>query len=114
MDINECILAKLATQDHLEKALRDLARVMGHTKATPLSTSLFCLDFDLGIEEHDQIMCYLSRIAEKRQVRSLFAVKAELNTLVPKTKNFSEPTFKAMLKIFIKQFELKLHILGLE
>lgn len=101
MDINDYVLAKVENYMLLEEAVVELAEHMGHSATDPLSMSLFCLETGLSLEERDKIMSRLSLLADRDDFE-INKVRADLEKIVPKISEFSNDTFKGMLKIFRK------------
>ncbi|WOY89207.1 hypothetical protein R7892_00205 [Ligilactobacillus murinus] len=101
MDINDYVLAKVENYILLEAAVAELAEHLGHSVTDPLSMSLFCLETGLSLEERDKIMSRLSLLADRDYFES-DKVRADLEKIVPKISEFSNDTFKGMLKIFRK------------
>lgn len=109
MNLNEYALSKLENQMLLKDSIIDLAILMGHTATEPISSHIFCLEFDFTQEEHDKILLRLNLLSDKKSLK-LKEIRTELIKVVPKTAELSNDIFRGMLKIFLKQFDINLEV----
>lgn len=109
MNIDKYILSKIENSLLLKDSIIDLATLIGHTPSDPISSHIFCLEFDFTQEDHDKILLHLNLLSDKKAL-SLSQIRSELITIVPKIAELSDPIFKGMVKVFIKQFDIPLKI----
>lgn len=109
MNIDKYMLLTIKNNMLLKDSIIDIATLMGHTPTHPISSHIFCLEFNLTQEDHDKILLRLNLLSDKRSL-NLAKIRSELTTLVPEISELSTPIFKGMIEIFIKQFDIPLKI----
>lgn len=107
--MNEYALSTLENQMLLKDSIIDLAILMGHTSTEPISSHIFCLEFDFTQEEHDKVLLRLNLLSDKKSLK-VAEIRAELIKIVPKIAELSNDIFNGMLKIFLKQFDIILEV----
>lgn len=108
--VDEYILSRVSSSELLEASLLELARLKGHTKETPLSSAIFCLDVGLTLTERDKLFEKLRSLAKRPTVLAEATLKKELGTVVPKVLTLPTAVFYGMVKVFVKEAKLELDV----
>ena len=66
MNTDKYILSKIENSLLLKDSIIDLATLMGHTPSDPISSHIFCLEFDFTQEDHDKILLHLNLLSDKK------------------------------------------------
>lgn len=101
MNTDKYILSKIENSLLLKGSIIDLATLMGHTPSDPISSHIFCLEFDFTQEDHDKILLHLNLLPDKKAL-SLSQIRSELITIVPPIAELPGPIFEGIGKSFCK------------
>lgn len=112
--VDEYILSRVSSSELLEVSLLELARLKGHTKETPLSSAIFCLDEGLTLAERDKLFEKLRSLAKGPTVLAESTLKKELGAVVPKVLTLPTAVFYGMVEIFVKEAKLELATLAID
>lgn len=88
----------------LRDAVSELAEILGHSAVKPISSSLFCLEHGLTIEDRDKIIMKLNLLTSEKA--SFGEIKLQLIEEIPELKRFSDDVFKGMVDVFLKIYVL--------
>lgn len=109
MNIDEYMLLTLKNNMLLKDSVIDIATIMGHTPTHPISSHIFCLEFNFTREDHDKILLKLNLLSDKKTL-NLAEIRSEITKIVPEVSELPEAIFKGMLSIFLKQFDIPLTV----
>ncbi len=99
MNINEYILLTAKNNMLLKNSVIDIATIMGHTPTHPISSHIFCLEFNFTQEDHDKILLKLNLLSDKKTL-NLAKIRSELTVVSPKHQNYSKKFLKVCSRYF--------------
>ena len=96
MNIDEYMLLTLKNNMLLKDSVIDIATIMGHTSTHPISSHIFCLEFNFTQEDHDKILLKLNLLSDKKTL-NLAEIRSELTKIVPEVSELPEAIFKGKI-----------------